>query len=227
MSHNAEELDPTWTRAHALGLLASCVAVSLVQHPWPLAAAALLSFGVLCGRHAAVWHGLRVLPNAVTALRLVGVVGALALLHGRFAPFAIAVVVAWGLDGVDGLLARRLHVETAFGALLDAEVDALLVLAAAVELWSIGKLGPWVLLAGVLRYAYVLCLATFPPRRGPLPRSQFARYAFGVVVLALASALILPPPFAAVAAGVGTGWLSFSFSRSFWWLYGERRSPGP
>ena len=227
MSHKPEELDPTWTRAHALGLLASCAGVSVVEHPWPLAAAALLSFGVLCGRHAAVWRGLRVLPNAVTGLRLVGVVAALVLLHGRFAPFAIVVVAAWGLDGLDGLIARRLQVETAFGALLDAEVDALLVLAAAVELWSSGKLGPWALLGGVLRYAYVLCLATFPPRRGPLPRSQFARYAFGVVVLSLASALILPTPFAAIAAGAGTAWLGLSFSRSFWWLYGERPSPGP
>jgi phosphatidylglycerophosphate synthase len=226
MSHDADELDPTWTRAHALWLLASCVAVSPFEHPWPLAAAALLSFGVLCGRHAAVWRGPRVLPNAVTGLRLLGVALTLALFHGRYVPFAIAVLVAWGLDGIDGLIARRLHVETAFGALLDAEVDAFLVLAAAVELWSSGKLGPWVLLAGVLRYAYVLCLAAFPPRRGPLPRSQFARYAFGVVVLALASALIFPLPFAAVAAGAGTGWLAYSFSRSFWWLYGQRPSPG-
>lgn len=227
MSHNAEDLDPTWTRAHALWLLASCVAVSVAAHPWPLAAAALLSFALFCRRHASVWRGRQLLPNAVTALRLVGIVASLSALHGSRAAFAIALLVAWALDGVDGLLARRLHAETAFGALWDTEVDAFLVLSASVELWSSGTLGVWVLLGGVLRYTYVLCLAALPPRDGALPRSQFARYAFGAIVLALASALLLPAPFAAAAAGAGTAWLGFSFARSFWWLYGKRRSSQP
>ena len=227
MNRNAEELDPTWTRAHALWLLAACVAVSVASHPWPLAAAASLSFVVLCSRHVSVWRGAPVLPNAVTALRLAGTIASLSLLHASPAPFAIALLLAWALDGVDGLLARRLGAETTFGALWDTEVDAFLVLSAAVELWSSGKLGAWVLLGGALRYAYVLCLAAFPPRAGALPRSRFARYAFGAIVLALAAALLLPQPFAVGAAAVGTAWLGFSFLRSFGWLYGRRRSPKP
>lgn len=224
MNRDAEELDRTWTRANALALLAACAVVPAAAHPWPLAAVALLSFAVLCGRHAAVWRLRQLVPNLVTALRLVGLTAALAALHGSGAPFAIVLVVVWALDGLDGLLARRLDAETAFGALLDAEVDAFLVLSGAVELWSAGKLGAWVLFGGLLRYAYVLCLALFPPARGAVPRSQFARYAFGVVVWALALAVVLRSPFAEAAAGAGTAWLALSFFRSFRWLYGKRVS---
>jgi phosphatidylglycerophosphate synthase len=224
MSSPAEELDPTWTRAHALWLLASCVAVGAVGHPWPLAAGALLSFGVLCLRHEPVWRSRQLLPNAVTLLRLLGACALLAVLHRSATPFAIGVVVIWALDGLDGLVARRLHAESRFGALFDAEADAFLMLAATVELWSSGRLAFWVLLGGVLRYAYVLCLAWFPGRRGGAPRSQFARYVFGTVVLALALALVLPPTGAALVAALGTTLLTLSFLRSFAWIYGRRDS---
>lgn len=214
-----------WTRAHAVWLLASCGAVGGVGHPWPLAAAALLSFGVLCVRHAPAWRSRQLLPNAVTLVRLVGIGATLAVLHGSGAPFAIGLVVVWALDGLDGLVARRLDAESPFGALFDAEVDAFLVLSATVELWSSGTLALWVLLGGVLRYAYVLCLAWFPARRGGVPRSRFARYAFGGVVLALALALVVPSPVDALVAAMGTAWLTLSFSRSFIWVYGRRGSP--
>jgi phosphatidylglycerophosphate synthase len=224
MSSQVEELDPRWTRAHAVWLLALCFAVGAVGHPWPLAAGALLSFGVFCVRHAPAWRARQLLPNAVTLLRLVGIGAALAVLHGSGAPFAFGLVVTWALDGLDGLVARRLDAESPFGALFDAEADAFLVLAATVELWSSGKLALWVLLGGVLRYAYVLCLAWFPARAGGVPRSRFARYAFGAVVLALALALILPSPLDALVAGLGTAWLTLSFLRSFIWLYERRDS---
>jgi len=221
MATGAAELDPIWTRAHALLLLGLCLVAYAVEQPLPLAVGALLSFAGFCARYPGVWRSRRAVPNAITLLRLLLSCVMITILHGQRVPAAVALVTAWAMDGIDGLLARRLAAESEFGAHLDAEVDAFLVLAAGAELWLSGQLGAWVMIGGVLRYVYVLCLALFPSRAGPVPRSRFARYAFGVVVLGLAFALVLPKPFDVVAAALGTAWLGVSFLRSFWWLYGK------
>jgi phosphatidylglycerophosphate synthase len=221
MTIPAKELDPVWTRAHAVLLLGLCVASYAARHPLPLAAGALLSFAIFCGGNLGVWRSRRALPNAITLFRLLLSCVMITVLHGQRVPVAVALVAAWAMDGLDGLLARRLGAESEFGAHLDAEVDAFLVLAAGAELWLTGQLGAWALIGGLLRYVYVLCVAVFPSRKGLLPRSRFARYAFGVVVLALALALVLPKPFDAIAAALGTAWIGVSFVRSFWWLYGK------
>ena|SRR5689334_2582102 len=66
---------------------------------------------------------------------------------------AIAVTV---MDGVDGWLARRTAMSSAFGARFDMEVDALLILVLSVLAWQYGKAGSWVMLSGLLRYVFVL-----------------------------------------------------------------------
>src|SRR4051812_40881838 len=66
---------------------------------------------------------------------------------------AVAVTV---MDGVDGWIARRSGMSSAFGARFDMEVDALLIMALAVLAWTHGKAGVWVLASGVLRYVFVV-----------------------------------------------------------------------
>ncbi len=62
--------------------------------------------------------------NAVTATALVvAAVGGVLLATGRFAPAAVAMVVASLGDAVDGLVARRSRSASASGALLDASAD--------------------------------------------------------------------------------------------------------
>ena len=46
------------------------------------------------------------------------------------------------LDGVDGWLARRRGMSSAFGARFDMEIDALLVQVLAILVWRYGKAAP-------------------------------------------------------------------------------------
>jgi CDP-diacylglycerol--glycerol-3-phosphate 3-phosphatidyltransferase len=90
------------------------------------------------------------LPNALTIGRLVVipiyVVLILSADQGRSWPAAILFGAAGVTDQIDGFLARRWHVESAFGKLADPLADRLLIAAAVVLLWHAGRL-PWVALA--------------------------------------------------------------------------------
>ena len=68
---------------------------------------------------------------------------------------AAASAIAIALDGVDGWLARRTGMVSAFGARFDMEVDALLIQVLAILAWQHGKAGAWILASGLLRYLFV------------------------------------------------------------------------
>lgn len=72
------------------------------------------------------------------------------------------------LDGVDGWLARRSKMSSNFGARFDMETDALLILVLSVLVWRHGKAGAWIILAGLLRYAFVASGWWLPWMRRPL-----------------------------------------------------------
>jgi CDP-diacylglycerol---glycerol-3-phosphate 3-phosphatidyltransferase len=90
------------------------------------------------------------IPNALTVLRLVlipaFVVLVLASDGGHSWPAAIVFAVAGATDQIDGWLARRWHVESAFGKLADPLADRLMIDAAVILLWNADRL-PWVALA--------------------------------------------------------------------------------
>jgi CDP-diacylglycerol--glycerol-3-phosphate 3-phosphatidyltransferase len=90
------------------------------------------------------------LPNALTVFRLglvpVFVALILAADDGQSWPAAIVFAVAGVTDQVDGFLARRWHVESAFGKIADPLADRLMIDAAVLLLWWADRL-PWVALA--------------------------------------------------------------------------------
>jgi CDP-diacylglycerol--glycerol-3-phosphate 3-phosphatidyltransferase len=90
------------------------------------------------------------LPNALTIARLalipVFVVLLLAADGGHSWPAAIVFGVAAITDQIDGFLARRWHVESAFGKLADPLADRLMIDASVILLWDADRL-PWVALA--------------------------------------------------------------------------------
>ena len=102
------------------------------------------------------------IANQVTLLRagLVCLAGGALLAGGPTASpgwsLAALVATALSLDAVDGLFARRLGLASRFGARFDLEVDAFLILVLALLVWQAGKVGPWVLAIGLLRYFFVL-----------------------------------------------------------------------
>ncbi len=94
------------------------------------------------------------LPNALTVARLllipVYVAVILAAENGRSWPAAIVFGVAGITDQVDGFLARRWNVESAFGKLVDPLADRLMIDAAVILLFAADRL-PWVALLIPLR----------------------------------------------------------------------------
>jgi len=90
------------------------------------------------------------LPNALTLARLllIPIFVALVLVSdgGYSWPAAIVFAVAGVTDQVDGFLARRWRVESAFGKIADPLADRLMIDAAVILLWHAGRL-PWIALA--------------------------------------------------------------------------------
>ena len=129
-------------------------------------------------------------------------------------------LVAAGLDGVDGWLARRSGMVSAFGARFDMEVDAFLILALAALTWQHGKAGPWILASGLLRYLFVAAGWSLPWMQRALPPSRRRQAACVLQIAGLLVALLptVPAPAASVAAAVSLGVLCYSFLVDVVWL---------
>jgi phosphatidylglycerophosphate synthase len=118
------------------------------------------------------------------------------------------------LDGLDGALARRTGIASAFGARFDMEVDALLILLLSVLAWLLDKAGPWVLLSGALRYLFVAAGMVWPVLMRPLPpswrRKTISVIQGGSLTLVLAPAVQCP--LTCILAGGALALLVYSFA---------------
>lgn len=124
------------------------------------------------------------------------------------------------LDALDGHLARRQGTASAFGARFDMEADAGLIFILSLLAWQFGKAGPWVLAAGLMRYAFVLAGLWLPWLRTALPASIRRQTGCVVQVVALIGCLIplTPPPWSAALAACGLAVLTASFAVDITWL---------
>lgn len=132
-------------------------------------------------------------------------------------------MVAFGLalDGVDGWLARRSGLASAFGARFDMEVDAFLAAVLCLVALQAGKAGLWLLPLGFLRYAWVLAGLWLPWLSGALP-DRAGRKTACVVQIAVLIALIAPPvtpPLSVWLAGGAMAALGLSFALDAVWLW--------
>jgi len=136
---------------------------------------------------------LRHLPNALSLARLLAapVLVGLALTHHERA-FAVLLIAALASDVLDGWLARRLQLQSAFGAMLDSIGDVTTLLAAAVgiaifhtDVWHEHQLGIGLVIGGwlvecalaLVRYGRLSSFHTYA--------SKAAGYALGFFVAAL------------------------------------------
>lgn len=108
-------------------------------------------------------------PNGLTLARLIAIPAYAALLlrseHG-FSWYAASVFgVAGVTDQVDGFLARRWHVESAFGRIADPLADRLLIDVAVLLLWHAGRL-PWAALVIPARDVFVMAATPILVGRG-------------------------------------------------------------
>ena len=157
--------------------------------------------------------------NATTAIRavLAAVVCGLACETPTPAVAVGAVAAATAatvLDGVDGWLARRTKMASAFGARFDMEVDALLILALSILAWRHDKAGVWVLASGLLRYAWVAAGRMLPWLARPLTPTRRGRAICVIQVVVLLVVMlpsVVPPASTALATG-GVLVLVYSFA---------------
>ena len=216
-----------WTRRNAILLVGALGVALFLGRAWPLAACGVASLGALAASNRRAWPGSFGWANAVTAGRAV-VVGAVGAWPGEAPAGLLALVVLglFALDGVDGYLARRRGTVSELGALFDMETDSFFVLMVVLVLFERGDLGAWVLVGGLLRYAYVLVRAAVPARNPEVARSRFGRLAFAGLVLGLFASIAVPGVVGRTAALAGTALVTFSFARSFYDSYARRSTGG-
>jgi len=124
------------------------------------------------------------------------------------------------LDGVDGWLARRTSMASVFGARYDMELDALLIMVLAVIAWQTGKAGPWVLLAGAMRYLFVAAGYVWRWLHSPLPPSGRRK---AVCVVQIVGLGVVVTPFVSATSGAAIAaltliLLTWSFGVDVFWL---------
>ena len=157
--------------------------------------------------------------NAVTLTRAM-LVALLAGLFGeptsRAAAWSAAAVagVVPALDGVDGWLARRTRLLSAFGARFDMETDALHVLVMSGLAWQFDKAGVWVWIGGLLRYAFVAAGWLLPWMAQPLRPTRRGKVITIVHMVALSVGLapFVPAPLSRTAIALTVIALVWSFA---------------
>jgi hypothetical protein len=109
----------------------------------------------------------------------------------------------------------------------DMETDAALILVLAVLAWRYGKAGPWIILAGLLRYIFVAAGWVLPWMRGPLAPTLRGRLICVVQIVTLIAAIApsVQPPASAALAAVGLAALCYSFAVDTLWLSRHAAAP--
>jgi len=136
--------------------------------------------------------------------------------------------VTAGLDAIDGALARRSGLASAFGARFDMETDAWLTLVLCLLLLHFGKLGTWILAAGLMRYAFVAAARIWPWLAAPLPpsRRRQAVCVAQITTLIVCLCPIVPRALATALAAASLAALALSFALDLRYLLATR-TPRP
>jgi phosphatidylglycerophosphate synthase len=187
-------------------------------YPWKAAAlfAAMMAIAItFVGEHPFPRLGP---ANRVTIIRsillalIAGLIGESVTSRVAWAVVIAATAVAV-LDGVDGWLARRSRMASEFGARFDMEIDGLVIMVLSVLVWRHGKAGAWVLLGGILRYAFIVAGWLLPWMARPLQSTYRAKAVAvtHVVGLIVAMGPIIPMPLSAIGVAATLALLSWSF----------------
>lgn len=186
---SAQNFTDEWYRVHAVVMLCATVFFVQLQTPLPLAIGAFLSFLLFFVGNIRFWQQLgsrSLIPNVVTGLRVTTLI-VVTIFADSLSLFVIggAALLVVISDGLDGYLARRYGVISYAGAYFDKETDAFFVLALSALIAYLELAGLWVLVLGILRYAYVVALFFFKPPKKKETRSFFGQTVAVLLMLAL------------------------------------------
>lgn len=213
-----------WSVLNAATVLAATVFAVWWESPWPPLVAGTLLLGglVLVARKRWTQQGRFGAANAMTTLRL-GLLCLLPPAHGAGPTVLVAISVSiLAMDGVDGWIARRWRLTSEFGSFFDKETDALFLLLLCVMAALEGHLGSWIIGAGVLRYGFVLVLFFGPAPDKTEQTSDWARYVYTAMVLALLTTFVFSAPVSRPLVFLASAALITSFAQSLWRVF-ERR----
>jgi phosphatidylglycerophosphate synthase len=131
------------------------------------------------------------------------------------------------LDGVDGWVARRTGTSSSFGARFDMETDAAFILVLSLLVWQHDKAGAWVLVCGLMRYAFVAAGWVLPWIRRPLRPTMRGKTVAVLQLIGLTTALgpIIPVPLSTAIAAATLAALAWSFAIDLRRLWAARRMP--
>ncbi|GAB4359648.1 MAG: hypothetical protein Kow0060_14400 [Methylohalobius crimeensis] len=216
-----------WSELHAALMLGG--AANLVAGIVSLSALAILagfSFALLIWQGRRRWTSEQVFgcANWVTLLRLTGILAMLAAAATGLGAVGTAFLL-WTLDGLDGWLAKRYRKTSSFGDLFDKETDAFFTLGLTALLYQAIGMPAWILLGGLLRYAFVLILKTGRRKATDLPPLLFARPIGALAMAGLILGLKPMPPIYHGVLAVLTLALGISFLISFWVIFRKSSCP--
>ncbi len=206
-----------------IAFLAGASGAATVQ---AVAVFAIMSLGIVAlQNHCHTAHRLNPADKVTLVRAAVAALYAGLLFHGDTARelgwwLAVIAGIALALDGIDGWLARRTGTASAFGARFDMETDAFFILVLSCLVWQLGKVGPWVLAIGAMRYLFVGAAAMMPCLGEPLFPSKRRQVICVVQVVALVICLFpaVGSEPAAMVAAAALLTLIYSFSYDTAWL---------
>ncbi|WP_353981650.1 CDP-alcohol phosphatidyltransferase family protein [Salinicola endophyticus] len=171
--------------------------------------------------------------NRITLLRAVfialvaGLIAYPAFIQRHAEGIAALALLALLLDGIDGWVARHTHSATRFGARFDMELDAFFIVVLCAALVALDKVGSWVLVIGLARYAFVGAGLYWPWLHRELPVS-YLRKTVCVWQVATLLACLLPlvtSAWAVALTSLAAALLALSFGRDLVWLWRRRGAP--
>ncbi|MDH3613223.1 MAG: CDP-alcohol phosphatidyltransferase family protein [Gammaproteobacteria bacterium] len=216
----------TWINVHAVVMLAATVVVFLLDSTIPVAAAALASFAYLLirrGQAASKRRATGRYAHQLTLLRLLLLCYA-AWRIGDIDSRWLLVLFSGNvlLDVIDGFIARRLNQATQFGMIFDREVDAIYVLVACLYFNIATGIAAWILVPGLLPYAYRLVAWAMGNPSIAGQRQSLAAFLAGVNFVLLLIAIAVPQDYRVGVLVISTAIVTLSFLVSFWRLVRHR-----
>ena len=139
---------------------------------------------------------------------------------------AVLSVFILSLDGVDGYIARKMSMGSAFGGRLDGETDAFFVLLFSTMVYQLKMVDYWILWPGLLRYFFVLCCYLFWKKTLPEPVSYFRKTIAVIIMGALVSPFLLEERFYLPVLIIATLLVTYSFARSFIFQWRQNQPTG-
>ena len=115
------------------------------------------------------------------------------------------------LDFVDGYMAKKYDQTTTFGQFFDMEVDAFFVLLMCFYYYQYQEIGWWILIPGVMRYAFKIFTVLVPKEGLVEAKKSYAATIAGIFFTILLVCIVFEVPYALLSGSIAIV-LSFSVS---------------